>query len=113
MWGGAQQGYKAEEILDGISRFSFFPKMRSGLPTDELAAAARLDATRRKPGACARMARSSGRSSLDRRPHPKASCALCQGYAGFDRAKAAEEALHSRNAQLERYRFIVGSVATM
>jgi PAS domain S-box-containing protein len=108
------KGYKAEEILGRNFSIFFLPEdAKAGLPTDELAAAARLG---RYETEAWRMRKDGTKFwafiTLTAVRDPKGKL---RGFAKVTRdltaQKAAEEALHSRNAQLERYRFIVGSVA--
>jgi PAS domain S-box-containing protein len=107
------KGYKAEEIL-GQNYSIFFPPedVAAGLPADEMATAARLgrfetEAWRvRKDGT-----RFWALITLTAIRDPRGEL---RGFAKVTRdltaQKAAEAALRSRNAELERYRFIVGSV---
>jgi PAS domain S-box-containing protein len=107
------KGYKAEEIL-GLNYSIFFPPkdVEAGLPADELATAAlegryETEAWRvRKDGT-----KFWAFITLTAIRDPKGEL---RGFAKVTRdlsaQKAAEEALRSRNARLERYRLIVGSV---
>jgi PAS domain S-box-containing protein len=106
-------GYKAEEILGrNYSIFFLTDDAAAGLPAAELAAALlgryETEAWRvRKDGTKFRAL-----ITLTAVRDPKGEL---RGFAKVTRdlsaQKAAEEALRSRNAQLERYRLIVGSVA--
>jgi hypothetical protein len=108
------KGYKAEEILGRNYSIFFLPEdAKSGLPADELAAAALLGRYETE----AWRVRKDGTKfwaliTLTVVRDPKGEL---RGFAKVTRdlsaQKAAEEALRSRNAQLERYRLIVGSVA--
>jgi PAS domain S-box-containing protein len=108
------KGYKAEEIL-GRNYSIFFPPedAEAGLPTDELATAARLgryetEAWRVRKDGTKFWALITLTAVRDARGE-------LRGFAKVTRdltaQKAAEETLRSRNDQLERYRLIVGSVA--
>lgn len=108
------KGYKAEEIL-GRNYSIFFPPedAEAGLPADELATAVRLG---RYETETWRVRKNGARFwvlvTLTAIHGPRGELL---GFANVTRdltaQKAAEEALRSRNAELERYRFIVGSVA--
>jgi PAS domain S-box-containing protein len=108
------KGYKAEEILGLNYSIFFLPEdAEAGLPADELATAARqgryeTEAWRvRKDGT-----KFWALITLTAIRDPKGEL---RGFAKVTRdlsaQKAAEEALRSHNARLERYRLIVGSVA--
>jgi hypothetical protein len=108
------KGYKAEEILGRNFSLFFSPEdAAAGLPADELLKAAHegryeCEAWRvRKDGS-----KFWALITLTAVRDPRGEL---RGFAKVTRdltaQKTAEEALRSRNAQLERYRFIVGSVA--
>jgi len=108
------KGYKAEEILGRNFSIFFLPgDAKAALPADELATAARLGRYETE----AWRVRKDGTKfwaliTLTAVRDPKGEL---RGFAKVTRdlsaQKTAEEVLRSRNAELERYRFIVGSVA--
>jgi PAS domain S-box-containing protein len=108
------KGYKAEEILGQNYSIFFLPEdAKAGLPADELATAASLGRYETE----AWRVRKDGTKfwALITLTAIREANGELRGFAKVTRdmtaQKAAEAVLCSRNAQLERYRFIVGSVA--
>jgi PAS domain S-box-containing protein len=108
------KGYKAEEILGQNYSIFFLPEdAKAGLPADELATAASLGRYETE----AWRVRKDGTKfwALITLTAIREANGELRGFAKVTRdmtaQKAAEAVLRSRNAQLERYRFIVGSVA--
>jgi PAS domain S-box-containing protein len=108
------KGYKAEEILGRNYSIFFLPEdAKAGLPADELAMAARLGRYETE----AWRVRKDGTKFwvLITLTAVREANGELRGFAKVTRdlsaQKAAEEALRSRNAQLERYRLIVESVS--
>jgi PAS domain S-box-containing protein len=108
------KGYSAKEILGQNYTLFFLPEdIRAGVPEQELAAAARdghyqIEAWRRRKDGSKFWA-------LITLTAIRGSDGDLFGFAKVTRdmteRKAAEEALHSRNAELDRYRIIVENVA--
>jgi PAS domain S-box-containing protein len=108
------KGYKAEEVLGRNFSIFFLPEdAEAGLPAQELAAAAREG---RYVTQAWRLRKDGSRFwALMTLTAIRGSGGKLRGFAKVTRDRSAqrtaEEELHSRNAQLERYRIIVENVA--